>query len=292
MKQKTLGTGVVAAAAAIAVLATTIVMAAPWQDVRVGARAVSRGEDSPLPTPAGEYRAYLPSLLRHDVAPTPTSTPAIHTPPPTRPLSTPTNTPTPTSTPTPLPVRVLPNHTHYVDGQGTLHVVGEVENGSGQDVSQVGIGVQLLEDGGDVVGTGLSYAALGRVPAGEKTCFDVAIEEAAGWASYAFEAPTYVPVEGAAPDLTVLNDRGDYLAPLGWYLIDGEVRNDHGAAVGGVTAVGTVYHPTGSVLGCEGRMVLDPLLDPEETSEFQLVFTGRDYVRVLTYRVQAGGEVE
>jgi hypothetical protein len=154
------------------------------------------------------------------------------------------------------------------------------------------VGIKLLGDAGEVVETGLGYTALKRVPAGDMTCFHLALQKPPNWASYVFEAPTYVVAAGSAPDLTVLNDSGSYFAPFGWYIIDGEVRNDHGAPVGGVTAVGTVYHPAGSVLGCEARAVLDLLLDPGETGKFQLVFTGRDYMRVVAYRLQADGEPE
>jgi hypothetical protein len=185
---------------------------------------------------------------------------------------------------------VLPNHSHYVDRFGVLHVVGEVENISGSDVGGVSVGVTLLAEGGALVETALGETYVGRLVAGDRTCFHAALPQPAGWASVAFEAPACVPVGGAAPELVVLNDSGSYLVPLGWYLIDGEVRNDHGAPVGGVSAAATVYHPSGDVLGCEGATVPDPSLDPGETGLFDVVFTGRDYRRVVAYRVQADGE--
>jgi hypothetical protein len=218
------------------------------------------------------------------VTPTPTST------------ATPTVSPTPTATPTPTAMppalRVLPNHTHYVDGFGVLHIVGEVENRSGSDVGGVVVGVMLLGEGGALVETGLGETYVERLVAGDKTCFHVSLPEPADWVSYAFEAPTYAPVEGAAPELMVVNDSGSYQVPLGWYLIDGEVRNDHGAAVSRVSAAGTVYHPSGDVLGCKGATVPDPNLDPGEAGVFEVVFIGRDYRRVVAYRVQADGKPE
>jgi hypothetical protein len=221
--------------------------------------------------------------------PTPTSTPTP-TPTPTS-TPTPTPTPTPTSTPTPLPVRVLANHTTYTDGEGALHVVGEVENGTADPVYRVGITVQLLSSYGEVVDIGHGVAPLQHLAAGERTCFHVSLAEPADWASYAFEAVSYSP-GGPPPALSIVNDSGTYVPSAGWYLLGGEVRNDHGARLEGVTAVDTLSDGAGDAVGCDGAYVLSIDLEPGEQSLFELAFTGRDYGDVASYRVQADGEPE
>jgi hypothetical protein len=303
--------------AGVAALVTMAVVAAPWQDAGGGAWVMSPDDDSPLPTPTAEHHSYVPLVLRHgagDISPeldtptpTPTSTPtptptATSTATPTStptatptatstPTSTPTPTPTPTSTPTPLPVHVLPNHTHYVDGEGTLHVVGEVENGTADPVYRVGITVQLLSSDGRVVDSGDGVVPQQHLAAGERTCFHVVVADPVDWVSYAFEAPSYS--SGAPPPaLSIVNDSGMYVPAAGWYLLGGEVRNDHATRVNGVTAVSTLYDSAGDAVGCGGAYVLSIGLEPGETGLFELVFSGRDYGDVASYRVQADGEPE
>jgi hypothetical protein len=186
---------------------------------------------------------------------------------------------------------VLPNHSHYVDREGVLHVMGEVENGTADPVYQIGITVKLLSSEGDVVDTAHGVAPLQHVAAGERTCFHVSLVEPADWASYGFGEPDCSPGE-PPPALSVLTDSGTYVPGAGWYLLGGEVRNDHGTRVNGVTVISTLYDGAGDTAGCGGAYVLSIGLEPEETSLFELLFTGRDYVDVAAYRVQADGQPE
>jgi hypothetical protein len=297
MKRTTLAAAAIAAIAATAALVAAAAVTAPWHDAEARAGAMSGEGDSPPPTPLAEPRVWLPLVLTQRLADMPTSTPT-HTPTATEtstatPTSTPTATPTatPTSTPTPAPVRVLPNHTHYVDGEGTLHIVGEVENGTADPVYRIGLTVQLFSSDGRVVDTGHGVASLQHLAPGERTCFHVSMVDPGAWSSYAFEAPSYSP-SPPPPALSVVSDSGMYVPAVGWYLLAGEVRNDHGARVNGVTAVGTLYDEAGGVVGCGGAYVLSVGLDPNETGLFELQFVGRDFGDVTIYRVQADGEPE
>lgn len=150
------------------------------------------------------------------------------------------------------------------------------------------IGVTLV--GEDVVETGLGRTPLQTVSAGNTTCFPIALQAPAAWTSSTFDPPTYIPIAHCLAGLMVLNASGSCIPPLAWYLVAGEVRHDGPISVPSVTAVGTVHHPSGSVLGCEGTTVFDPTLAPGETTVFQLVFRGRDDLRIVGYRVQAGGD--
>jgi hypothetical protein len=186
---------------------------------------------------------------------------------------------------------VLPNHTSYVDGEGALHVVGEVENGTVAPVYRVGVALQLLSSEGQVVDIGHGVAPLQHLEGGERTCFHVTVEDPADWVSYAFEAPSYSAGE-PPPALSVVSDTGTYAPGAGWYLLGGEVRNDHGTRVEDVTVVGTLYDGAGDAVGCDGAYVLSIGLEPDQQSLFELAFTGRDYGDVASYRVQADGEPE
>jgi hypothetical protein len=89
-----------------------------------------------------------------------------------------------------------------------------------------------------------------------------------------------------------VSDSGTYVPGARWYLLGGEVRNDHGTHVKDVTVVGTLYDGAGNAVRCEGTYVLSIGLEPDETSLFELVFTGRDHGDVASYRVQVDGEPE
>ena len=258
-KSLSMGLTVIVVIAAIAVLATLTGVVAPWHGAAAGAWTENGHDDSPLPT---------------------------STVPPS-----PIDTPTPTSTPSSDTVRVLPSHTHYVDGDGALHIVGEVENGTEDPVYRVGLTVQLLSSDGEVVDTGHGVAPLQHLAAGEWTCFHISVEDPADWSSYVFEAPSYS--DGPPPPaLTVVGDSGTYVSTTGWYLLGGEVRNDHGTRVKDVTAVGTLYDDAGDPVGCQAAYVLGIGLDPDEKSLFELQFAGRDFGDVVDHRVQADGELE
>ena len=189
-------------------------------------------------------------------------------------------------------VRILENHTAYVDSSGYLHLVGEVQNTTVEHLRFVQIHANIFDRSGQLLDTEFTYTHLDTVPAGEKTCFEVWLEAPVGWASYEFEAPTYWTDGDPLPNLTFFNDSGSYDPTFGWYEIIGQVRNDHGARVAYVSPVGTVYDTSGQVIGCEFTFVNSTHLDPGQTSAFEMTFTGRDYEDVASYRVQVDGDVQ
>ena len=279
--------------AAVLTVMTVTGVKGPWQSADVEAWTLTQGDDSPLPTPTPEYWAFLPLALKHRAAEEPPATETATPTPTSTPTATPTATPTPTPTSTPIPdtVRVLLNHTHYVDGEGALHIVGEVENGTDDPVYRVGLTVQLLSSDGDVVDTGHGVAPLQHLAAGERTCFHISVQDPADWSSYAFESPSY-SAGPPPPALSVVNDSGAYVPAAGWYLLGGEVHNDHGARVKEVIAVGTLYDGGGDPVGCQGAYVLSIGLDPGEASLFEMRFAGRDFGDVVDHRVQVDGDPE
>ena len=246
------------------------------------------------PTPTGTvtppaFRLYLPITLKAwPPTPTPTPTPTMT---PTTPVSTPTITPTPTATPTlpPTGVHVLENHSYYVDSIGYLHIVGEVKNNTADHLCFVKIPVNIFNSSGQLVDTDFTYTYLDNLPAGDKTCFEILLEEPADWSYYEFEPPSYWTDGEPLPNLTVLNDSGSYDPTFGWYEIIGQVRNDHGTRVEYVSPVGTLYNVSGIVIGCDFTYINATHLDPNQTSSFKMTFVGRDYADVASYRLQVEG---
>ena len=228
---------------------------------------------------------FLPMVLKQ---PTLTVTPT--------PVST--NTPVPTNTPTPMPtsipagVYILPNHSHYVNSIDYLHIVGEVHNNTSNHLRFVKVVANVFNNNGQLLETDFSYIYLDSLPAGEKTCFDLLMQEPANWAYYEFETPSYWTDGEELPNLAIFNHSGSYNSTFGWYEIIGLVRNDHGSRIEYVSPIGTLYNADEIVIGCDFTFVNSTHLDPDQTSSFEITSTGRDYSDVASYRLQADGNPE
>jgi hypothetical protein len=176
-----------------------------------------------------------------------------------------------------------------VDSIDYLHIVGEVQNSTANHLRFVKITANIFNSSGQLLDTDYTYIHLDNLPADDKTCFHIILEEPAGWSYYEFEPPSYWTDGEPLPNLTVLNDSGSYNSTFGWYKIIGQVRNDHGSRVEYVSPVGTVYNASGTVVGCDYTYVSATHLDPGQTSSFEMNFTGRDYADVVSYRLQVDG---
>ncbi|MGI0016907.1 MAG: FxLYD domain-containing protein, partial [Nitrososphaera sp.] len=169
---------------------------------------------------------YLPLVLKQ----------ATFTPLPT---ATPTRTPTPTATTLPPGVSVLDSHSYFIDSINYLHIVGEVFNNTTDHLRFVKITANLF-NGAQLVATDFTFTHLDHLPAGEKTCFSVSLEQPANWTAYQFESPTYLTMGEPLPNLPLLNVSSSIDPTFGWHEIIGQVRNDHGVTVNYVQPVGTL----------------------------------------------------
>ena len=186
-------------------------------------------------------------------------------------------------------MHVLNNHSHYVDIVNWLHIVGEVFNNTGGDLWLVDVPVAFYDGQGRFITADSGWTFLEDLPAGETTCFHVLLENPAGWAYYEFGKPSGLPGGEKWPHLTFLTHSGA-LDEFGWYHVTGQVRNDHGSTVEWVHVAGTLYNARGTVVGCEEAFTAPIDLGPSEVGEFDVLFLGRDYSDVASYRLQADGE--
>jgi hypothetical protein len=184
---------------------------------------------------------------------------------------------------------VLPSYSDYGDNIGNRHIVGEVLNNTAGHLWLVRIPVTFYDSSGQVVGTDYTYAYLDNLPAGEKTCFHIILDEPAGWTRYEFGTITHLAGR-ALPNLAPLNHTGSVIN-YGWYKIAGQVRNDHGTQVKFVEVVGTLYNAAGTVVGCWWDGSTDPWdLNPGQVGVFEITFVFRDHSDVASYRLQADGD--
>ena len=129
--------------------------------------------------------------------------------------------------------------------------------------------------------------------AGDKTCFNMLLEQPADWSYYQFEAVTSSVYSGSFPSLTVYNDSGAIDPTFGWYRILGQVQNDGASRVTFVQPIATLYDAGGSVVDCDFTFVNSTDLDPGQTSAFEMLVTGRSsYTDVVSYRLQVDGNIQ
>jgi hypothetical protein len=204
----------------------------------------------------------------------------------------PETTPTPTETPPAQGVSILPNHTAALDSSGYLHLWGEVQNATGDHLRYVEINASFYDGSGALLDSEFTNTLLDNVPPGEKACFDLFIEEPAGWATYEFAAPVYWTDGAPLPKLALLNDRGSYDPDLDWYTITGQVRNDQGSRVEYVSPVATYYNAAGRVVGCDFSFLENINLGPGQTGSFELNSSTPLAAAIKTYRIQISGETQ
>ncbi len=217
---------------------------------------------------------FLPYLMKPEATPTPT-------------------VPPPTATLPPSGVFILNNHSYYVDSSDYLHIVGEVQNNTGQARQFIRITVNIFSGTGQLLDTDFTYTTLDELRPADKTCFHLLLKQPAGWASYQFEGISSSVYNGAFPALTIFNDSGAIDPTLGGYRIIGQVRNDGTSRVTYVQPIATLYNADGTVLDCDFTFVNSTDLDPGQTSAFEMLNYGRpSYTDVATYRLQTDGNVQ
>jgi LysM repeat protein len=156
-----------------------------------------------------------------------------------------------TLTPTPTPLaaaveNVLFNETNI----GGLSVLGEVWNNTGTPLEQVRVGVSLLDDAGQEVGTADGMVALDLVDVDERAPFAILFGETQGeFAQYRVYPLHAVPayVGSYYRDLAVVDLQSDgerYAA----YTVTGRVKNTGPEEAVQVQVVLTAYDPLGRVV--------------------------------------------
>ena len=221
---------------------------------------------------------------------TPTATPTATATQTTEPTAT--NTPDPTATTDPAGVKILPNHSSYVDSVDYFHVLGEVQNNTDRHLRFIKVTANIIDRDGRGVGKASAYIYLDSLAPGEKTCFDILLKEPAGWSSYRLEAPSYSTDGNPLPKLTVLNSSGSHDAATGWYEIVGQIRNDQSSRIDFVSPIGTAYNASGSVVGCTITYVSGNHLTPGQTASFEMLFPGSNATGIRSYRMQVDGDLK
>jgi hypothetical protein len=215
-------------------------------------------------------------------------------PPTATPTDIPTETPLPTDTqpaPPPPGVNVVTGPVAFVDIVGYLHVLGEVDNNSGGNIEFVKITANLFNGSHQLVDTGFTYSDPLVMPNGQKTCFDVLINNPPAYSSIEFEAPTYDPTSSQPSPGLIIVSPSSSVDGSGYYHIIGQVTNSGAAASKYVQLVGTLYDGGGVVVDCDFTYVNSTDLAPGQTSSFDITYIYRPpYANVDHWSLIVNGE--
>ncbi len=209
----------------------------------------------------GEFRAYLPIVVRCVPA---APYPGPHT----------------------GSVSVLPNHSQmWVDR--TLYILGEVHNTTANNVGMVKVTVGLYNAQGQRVHSAFAFVDLSTVRPNAKASFKIFSYDPPAFVRYAFDAPEYTIDCAPEPLLTVIDTQGRCADPQ-TFTVQGAVRNDSSQLVASIQLAGTLYDAAGKVIGHEGAFSQEFLLQPGQTTPYEITFL-TDGPRVASFAVQADG---
>jgi hypothetical protein len=195
------------------------------------------------------------------------------------------------SKPIPIGVQVLPVSYNYTS-HGSLYIIGEVLNNTNNPVTLVKVVVNLFDPDGNFKGTDYSYLWPLDLPALEKGCFKISIDNVPqNWAYYEFQDLTY-NTSPTSPSLSIITHNGS-LEPDNSYKIIGQVKNNGNQRSNDVGVSGTLYNIPGVPVGCEYDYVESRDLNPGQVSSFQIDFISyyRDYHDVNSYKLRVSGNL-
>jgi LysM repeat protein len=157
---------------------------------------------------------------------------------------------TPTPEPTPLSVEISPVY-FGSESSGTLWGLGEVKNPGSQPLEGVRIGLQLLDDNGQVLAEGETPIAINLLEPGASSPFGIRFGQApADFANYFATALDAYPAHlgGYYRDLQVLDVRGEGERYYTFHLT-GVVRNTGPEDAVEVMVTATLYDVLGQIIG-------------------------------------------
>jgi hypothetical protein len=191
-------------------------------------------------------------------------------PPPGVAASTVTPIPTAMPAPTGPPAVDFQGVTAYVAGTGTHNVVGEVINRSGENLRFVEILASFYDGGGQLVGTGSTFAEMSILEPGGVAPFRlVTLDPPPSLADYKLRSD-YLTSSVGPLGLDVIRHSAS-VAENGWHHIAGEIRNPHDFAVKFPEIVATYYNPSHQVVRVEAVFGQQESLQPGEVSAFEIV---------------------
>jgi hypothetical protein len=186
------------------------------------------------------------------------------------------------------------NATLYQASTGSLYLVGEVANGSGQAYEDVQVTVSILDGAGTEVARERWAIQRELLPPGEKSALlAIFSQPPPGWASFGttVEAlPASFTLERVTSAFQVSEVVGSQPA-FGDYALAGTVANT-GEAARAIEITGTLYDAEGRVLAVETTTLEQDALAAGESAPFMLTFYTKAEGEVARHEVSVQGVKE
>lgn len=180
----------------------------------------------------------------------------------------------------------------YRDGIGYFHVVGEVENTGTRNGEYTKISATFYDESGAVYDTAFSYASREIIPAGEKSPYEVSVEDSdAKITDYKISVSTSTTSSDPVGygSLVVQGDTGSTNS-LGNYQIVGEVQNNADRQATYVKVISSMYDADDQIVGVDFTYTDPSDIEGGSSAGFKITNL-RDDVAVESYElwVEASG---
>jgi len=166
------------------------------------------------------------------------------------------------------------NESYFTDLGGTLRFVGEVQNNAGVAAEDVDVRVRLFDGDGALLTDEEWSISMNLIPAGDRAPFEVLFTRPpADWSTYTVDARAEQAdfmLRYTYRDLEIVEHTSE--APdFGDYKITGLVRNTGDKIARFVQVSATLYDTEGAVVGVDHTFVEADLLEPGDTSAFEVL---------------------
>ena len=182
-----------------------------------------------------------------------------------------------------IKVKIL-SYSYYIDPEGILDVVGEIQNEGTSTLSQVSLSGSIYSGTALLDNSGTQAYVTDLIP-GQSAPFYMEFYEPEGSSSTLWDPTAHYTINLGIdepnatnfyqyPDLTITSHTGSIGTSgnfTGVYLVNGEVKNTGTQAASNVCIVGTFYNSTGSVVAVGYTNFLTPtILQAGQSTTFQV----------------------
>lgn len=188
-------------------------------------------------------------------------------------------------------VIILDNHSFYISSDGTLYVIGEVQNVRDKDVQFVRITATFYDENNTVVATNTSNSGLRMIPPGGKSPFQVSIDDEnqiQKMYNYSLAISSYDGVTQPFPKTLMILSNSSYISVGGLLNIVGEVKNNGSSESTFTRVLATCYDDNGTVVFINTGLTVPSNLAPGKNATFNLIIYDENQSgKVTNYALQA-----
>ncbi len=168
----------------------------------------------------------------------------------------------------------LVHHTQY-DEDEFVYVIGQMQNNSTEAVEFAEVMATFYNESGEIVNTGYTFSEHDIILPGEISPFSIFIDKVDGIASYDLMLQGDSTDAQPRTDLVVLTYT-DTIDDFDFFSITGEIQNQGDTPAEFVQIIATYYDAEGNIAGTDFGFTDLDVLNPGETSTFEVFTTNRE----------------